>query len=420
MQSIWRWIKRHPFLSVLVAFLALISGASMFSEDGSIGGSLFAFAFFSAIVWVIGWLIDRSKSGETAKHSMTAPLTQTFSSPPSREISPPLRRQSTTPSARQRTDPTRVNQSFLAGLDNTTRIGVTNMLAVDEEIIFTLLGKNGTLVGTDRALFLIPPGRKGFEQRTAASYVEISNIRIDPTRQGGYLRFDSGGSTHQLELINQDQLDRGLIATHEIRKLAHEAQTTREEDSAPSDDSAFVETAHQPIPSIPVGVSVMSLGDMLAMTPTEFEHLTGRALEAMGYQDMKVSGGAGDLAADLTGRDPQGRSVIVQCKRYAPGNKVGSPAIQQFIGMKAIHHKADRGIYVTTADYSQQAINLANEHGIVLIDGDDLVKITALLLAKGETSTHTQTTPTTRFCTNCGARNEPDAKFCAECGTAMA
>jgi len=154
---------------------------------------------------------------------------------------------------------------------------------------------------------------------------------------------------------------------------------------------------------------------MLAMTPTQFEELTGKALEAMGYQEMKVSGGAGDLAADLHGKDHQGRSVIVQCKRYAPGNRVGSPALQQFIGIKAIHHKADRGIYVTTADYSQQAIDLATEYDIVLIDGDDLVKITSLLLASG-TSIPTPATGN-KFCTECGARNEVSAKFCAECGT---
>ncbi len=50
--------------------------------------------------------------------------------------------------------------------------------------------------------------------------------------------------------------------------------------------------------------------------------------------------------------------------------------------MKAVHHKADRGIFVTTADYTRQAIDLAKQHDIVLIDGDDLVKIAALVLTE--------------------------------------
>jgi restriction system protein len=114
---------------------------------------------------------------------------------------------------------------------------------------------------------------------------------------------------------------------------------------------------------------------MLEMDPRSFEEFTGRALESLGYTNVIRVGGSGDLAADLTATDPQGRSAIVQCKRYTPGSKVGSPALQSFIGMKEVHHRADRGIFVTTADYSQEALDLAKAHNIVLIDGDDLVKI---------------------------------------------
>lgn len=192
---------------------------------------------------------------------------------------------------------------------------------------------------------------------------------------------------------------------------------TEEDTRAPASRSAYAETAHREL-SKPNRMSTLSLGDMLAMTPTEFEELTGRALEAMGYRELKVSGGAGDLAADLFGKDPQGRSVIVQCKRYALENWVGSPAVQQFIGMKSIHHKADRGIYVTTSEYSQQAVDLANQHGIVLIDGDDLVKITSLLLAK-DASFSVPHTDSNKYCPKCGARSDTAAKFCTGCGAPL-
>ena len=80
------------------------------------------------------------------------------------------------------------------------------------------------------------------------------------------------------------------------------------------------------------------------------------------------------MAADLTATDPQGRSVIVQCKRYT-GDTVGSPTIQTFIGMQTVHHKADRGIVMATAEFSRPAVELALQHDIVLIDGDDIVKV---------------------------------------------
>ena len=116
-----------------------------------------------------------------------------------------------------------------------------------------------------------------------------------------------------------------------------------------------------------------TLEGLIALTPTEFEHAVGEMLSAQGYRKVQVHGGAGDLAADLTCLAPDGRFVVVQCKRYAPDNLVGSPAIQSFIGMVKIHHKADLGIFVTTSGYTLPAMNLAKEHAdyLRLIDGPD-------------------------------------------------
>ena len=122
----------------------------------------------------------------------------------------------------------------------------------------------------------------------------------------------------------------------------------------------------------------LGLGDMLAMSPTEFEQLSSRVLLALGYEDVRRSGGSGDLNADIVAKDSLGRSVIVQCKRYAPGSSVGTPTLQTFIGMVHIYHKAERGIFMTTVHYSQPAVEFAREHGIVLIDGAFLVKLVDL------------------------------------------
>jgi hypothetical protein len=86
-----------------------------------------------------------------------------------------------------------------------------------------------------------------------------------------------------------------------------------------------------------------SLGLMLAQTPAEFEEATAVILSQLGYQLRRV-GKAGDLGADLVGADGYGHGVIVQCKRYAPGNKVGTPAVQSFIGMHHRYHRAAVGV----------------------------------------------------------------------------
>lgn len=151
------------------------------------------------------------------------------------------------------------------------------------------------------------------------------------------------------------------------------------EPDAPPGHSAFVETAHRPLPASHQP-SHLTLDDLLTLSPTEFEDFCVKALEGIGYTHVKRTGGSGDLAADVVARDLTGASTIVQCKRYQPGAKIGSPAVQMFIGMKNVHHRADRGIYMTTAEYSAPAMKLARQHDLVLIDGDDLVKIAALVI----------------------------------------
>lgn len=101
---------------------------------------------------------------------------------------------------------------------------------------------------------------------------------------------------------------------------------------------------------------VRELRTLLLLTARAFEAAVADLLTEAGYTKVKVSGGPGDLAADITCRDPEGRRVIVQCKQYAVGRTVGSKEIQQFVGMAFTHHKADRGVYVTTAGYTAPAI----------------------------------------------------------------
>jgi HJR/Mrr/RecB family endonuclease len=115
--------------------------------------------------------------------------------------------------------------------------------------------------------------------------------------------------------------------------------------------------------------------EFLALTPRQFELAVGSLLRDIGYRGVTHVGGSGDLSADLRCRDDKGRSVVVQCKRHAPGISVGSRDMQAFIGMIAVHHRAERGIFVTTSDFTGPAAELAHEHGIDLIDGARLAAL---------------------------------------------
>lgn len=110
---------------------------------------------------------------------------------------------------------------------------------------------------------------------------------------------------------------------------------------------------------------------LCALSPAQFEALVADLLRHQGYRDVHVTGGAGDLAADIVCRDADGARVVVQCKRYR-ANAVTSPEMQTFIGMIYVHHHADYGLYVTTSTFTRAARTLAEQTGVSLITGVDL------------------------------------------------
>lgn len=114
---------------------------------------------------------------------------------------------------------------------------------------------------------------------------------------------------------------------------------------------------------------------LLELTPSQFEHEVAALLRSRGFSSVRVSGGAGDLQADITATDPAGLATVVQCKRYAPGRTIGSPVIQSFVGMARIHHGCDRALFVTTGSFTGPARQLAEKHDIELLDGFGLVEL---------------------------------------------
>ncbi|MEV6347632.1 restriction endonuclease [Actinoplanes sp. NPDC051851] len=102
------------------------------------------------------------------------------------------------------------------------------------------------------------------------------------------------------------------------------------------------------------------------MTGTQFEHFTARLMRASGFRGVRVIGGSGDMGADVVARTPDGRRVVVQCKRFA-GN-LGSPHVQRFAGTAREIHRADVALLVTTGSPTAQAREVALLCRITLID----------------------------------------------------
>lgn len=109
-------------------------------------------------------------------------------------------------------------------------------------------------------------------------------------------------------------------------------------------------------------------------SPDFFEHLVINLMEKMGYGTGKVTQLSRDEGIDgIVYQDKLGFDVIyVQAKRYDLDKKIGRPALQQFNGAVPDNGK---GMFVTTAEFSAEAIKYANEKHIILIDGQRLAQL---------------------------------------------
>lgn len=126
------------------------------------------------------------------------------------------------------------------------------------------------------------------------------------------------------------------------------------------------------------------LHNYIAMTAREFEEAVGRMLKAYGYQDVQHTGQSGDKGVDLRAVSPSGERIIVQCKKYTRDKSVGTPELQRFLGA-VTDQKAQRGMFVTTSFYTEQARDYAVKNRIDLVDGKQIVAMAARIRRSSST-----------------------------------
>ncbi|MFC8925708.1 restriction endonuclease [Streptomyces albidoflavus] len=119
------------------------------------------------------------------------------------------------------------------------------------------------------------------------------------------------------------------------------------------------------------GVDLATL-DFAALDPDTFEEAVAALCRRDGCADAETVGGAGDLGADVLATAPDGRRVVIQCKRYGPENKVGSQDLQRFGGTCWSVHGAQLAVLVTTSEFTAPAEEYAESSGIRCVDGADL------------------------------------------------
>ena len=118
------------------------------------------------------------------------------------------------------------------------------------------------------------------------------------------------------------------------------------------------------------------LATLQSMSPVAFERLIQRLLRESGFIQVEVTGRSGDGGIDGKGimrlAGLLSFHVMFQCKRYKGTVPVGE--IRDFRG--AMVGRADKGLFVTTGNFTKDATREATRDGapaIDLIDGDQLI-----------------------------------------------
>ncbi|WP_250402803.1 restriction endonuclease [Streptomyces cellostaticus] len=119
-------------------------------------------------------------------------------------------------------------------------------------------------------------------------------------------------------------------------------------------------------------VPLTGVVDHAELDPDAFEQAIADLCARDDCRQVEVVGGAGDLGADVTAVTPDGRRVVIQCKRYCDTNKVGSQDMQRFGGTCYTVHEADVAVVVTTSDFTAPALEYARQCGILCVNGAEL------------------------------------------------
>ena len=116
------------------------------------------------------------------------------------------------------------------------------------------------------------------------------------------------------------------------------------------------------------------LSTLKRMEPDAFERLAQRILRESGFVKVEVRGKSGDGGIDGVGVlrvNLVSFQVFFQCKRWK--GSVGASEIRDFRG--AMQGRADKGLFITTGNFTSQASDEATRDGataIDLIDGERL------------------------------------------------
>lgn len=238
----------------------------------------------------------------------------------------------------------------------------------------------------ERKEFLASGNQAIFDNRVgwAKTYLKMAGL-LDSPKRATFVITNLG---RQTLAKNPDRVDAKFLRQF---PAFLEFQNASRNDNESEEENAIVEI-HEQTPEenldkayqrIRKSLASELLNKVIELTPAFFERLVVELLVKMGYGGSikdagKAMGKSGDEGIDGTIKeDKLGLDIIyIQAKRWKPGNVVGRPEIQKFVGALA-GQGAKKGIFITTSNFTKEALDYTprNETKIVLIDGEQLAQL---------------------------------------------
>lgn len=230
----------------------------------------------------------------------------------------------------------------------------------------------------------LPSGReKKIENRIRWARFYLGKAGLLESAKRGYFKITERG--HQVLSSNPSEINTKylekfpeFVSFRMARKGEGTLTRVEDEELSKRTPEELLEIGHQ---NIKRGLAREILTQVRQTSPKFFEALVIDLLLQMGYGGSrsdagKTIGRSGDGGIDGTiNEDKLGLDVIyIQAKRWE--TVVGRPEIQKFVGALQLH-KATKGIFITTSDFTEEAMDFVSRipTKIVLIDGEKLAEL---------------------------------------------
>ena len=265
------------------------------------------------------------------------------------------------------------------------------LMAVKDGQVYKIKDANAALaqqlnLSAEDLAEMLPSGRQTvYKNRVgwAKTYLKKAGL-VDSPKRGTYI-ITTAGST----LLHSD-----VAITNEFLESNYPsfaAFVNRTDDVDTANDTASITPSDTQTPEEQMDALHKTINDTLAddllaeimqQTPVFFEQLVVDLMKAMDYGDGFKTKSSGDDGIDgIIHEDKLGFNLIyIQAKRWNPDVTIGKPEIQKFFGAMMGPPRVEKGLFITTANFSKGAREYADAQHIILVDGQ---KLTSLMIEYG-------------------------------------